>query len=590
MPTCDKVRCGLFAVAAGLMCVLLSSAGRAQVKDFTPVTEDMLRRPDPSDWINWRRTSDNWAYSPLTKITKQNVKQLQLVWSATSPTGSGEESTLVYKGVLYWPTTNGIRALDGATGRLLWEYTTRESDPAPTGAGTRNSSPGLVSSDLAGGAFGIARRNIAIYADKIIAGTSDAQLIALDARTGKLVWKHQVADHKLGYQYTSGPIIVKGKVIAGMTGCDYYKDDVCFISAHDAETGKELWRTETVARPGAPGGDTWGNLPLRQRAGSDAWIPGSYDPQTNLIYWSTSQAKPWTQAQRGNAGASLYTNCTLAIDPENGKMVWYFQHIPAETHDLDEVFEAVLVNNGNQRSLFKMGKIGVMWELDRRTGKFLHAYDAGYQNVASIDPASGKVTLIPERIPKLGVPVEYCPGPGGFKNLYAMAFNPDTHAFYIPMKLSCANSTFDAMPLEGGRGGVGPAKRRLVPHPESPNEMGEFLAMDSRSGTIVWRKRNPRPLNTAALTTATGLVFVGDIEGRFSAMDAATGDVLWETKLSTSADGFPITYAINGRQYLVVPSGSGWFLGWQQIEQVLPNAPRRPASSGTGIHVYALPQ
>ncbi len=578
------------AAIAGLACLALSSPAQTQVQNFPPVTEDMLRRPDPNDWINWRRTSDNWGYSPLNKITKQNVKQLQLVWSATSPTGSGQESTLVYNGVLYWPTTTGTRALDGATGRVLWEYATRDSAPAATGETTRAPAPG-VSADLAGGTFGIARRNIAIYGDRIIAATSDAHLIALDARTGKLVWRHRVADKALGFQYTSGPIIAKGKIIAGMTGCDFYKDEVCFISAHDPQTGRELWRTETVARPGQPGGDTWGDLPLRQRAGSDAWIPGSYDPQANLIFWSTSQAKPWTSAQRGNDGAGLYTNSTLAIDPDTGKIVWYFQHIPAETHDLDEVFENLLVENGNQRSVFKMGKIGVMWELDRRTGKFLHAYDVGYQNVVRIDPTSGKTTLIPERIPKLGVRVEYCPGPGGLKNLFAMSYHPDTRAFYIPLKLSCANAVFDAMPpARIGRGGIEPNKRVLVPHPESPKDMGELLVMDSRTGTILWRKRTPHPLNTAALTTAGGLVFIGDLDGRFWAMDASNVQVLWETKLPTSADGSPITYAIGGRQYLVVPSGSGWFLGWQQLQQVLPDAPRRPTPSGTGLHVYALPQ
>jgi alcohol dehydrogenase (cytochrome c) len=171
-----------------------------------------------------------------------------------------------------------------------------------------------------------------------------------------------------------------------------------------------------------------------------------------------------------------------------------------------------------------------------------------------------------------------------------MAYHPDTHAFYIPLKVSCADSVFDAMPREeGGRGGIGPSKRKLVAHPQSPKEMGELLAMDSRSGKTLWSKRSAHPLNTSALTTAGGLVFVGDIDGNFQAMDVATGDVLWETKLSMSADGSPITYGVGGRQYLVVPSGPGWFLGWQQIREV-EGLQRRPAPSGTGIHVYALPE
>ena len=339
-----------FSLVAVTLCAGLSGSVSSQSREFVPVTDARLQRPDPGDWLHWRRTSDGWGYSPLDKITRRNVARLQLVWTATAPSGSGQETPLVYNGVMYWPTVTGIRALDAATGRTLWEYSSR---PAAT-----RGSPEVTTfrEPTPPGTFGIARRSIAIYADKIIAGTSDAHLIALDARTGALVWRQRVADRALGYQYTSGPIIANGKVIAGMTGCERYKDDVCFISAHDPHTGKELWRTATIAQPGEPGGDTWGDLPLRQRAGADAWIPGSYDSESNLIFWSTAQAKPWVIAQRGTDGAALYTNCTLAIDADTGKIVWYFQHIPAETHDLDEVFETVLVDSGNRHSRVQDGE------------------------------------------------------------------------------------------------------------------------------------------------------------------------------------------------------------------------------------------
>ena len=568
-----RYRVLFLAVAA---CAALSTPTRSQVRDFVPVTDAVLQHPDAGDWINWRRTSDGWGYSPLATITRRNVGRLRLVWSGTSPTGSGQETPLVYRGVMYWPTVTGIRALDAATGRILWEYHTREAQPTDRKMPSQS--------------FGIARRNIAIYGDKIFAATTDAHLVALDARTGSLVWDQRVADHALGYQYTSGPIIAKGKVVAGMTGCDRFKEDVCFISAHDAQTGKQVWRTSTVARPGEPGGDTWGELPLLQRAGADAWIPGSYDAATNMIYWGTAQAKPWARVQRRSDGASLYTNCTLAIDADTGKLTWYFQHIPAETHDLDEVFESVLVDTGDQHSLFRMGKVGILWELDRRSGKFLHGYDSGYQNVVTIDPKSGQGIVRPERIPKLGVPVDYCPGPGGLKNLWSMAYHPGTRAFYIPLKLSCASSIFDALadaPAVGG-GGTGPAKRTFVPHPDSPTNIGELLAMDSRNGKALWRRRSRLPYNTSALTTAGDLVFVGDLSGRFFALDVATGNTLWETSTPTSTDGFPITYAVAGKQYLAVPSGPGWFLGWQQAREFFPEL-RRPAPSGTAIQVYALP-
>ncbi len=411
----------------------------------------------------------------------------------------------------------------------------------------------------------------------------------MSAKTGKLIWDQRVADKQLGYQYTSGPIVAKGMVVAGMTGCDRYKDDVCFISAHDPYSGKERWRTATVARPGEPGGNTWGELPLTLRAGADAWIPGSYDPASNLIFWGTAQAKPWATAQRGTDGASLFTNSTLALNADTGQMVWYFQHIPAETHDLDEVFERVLVDSGDRQSVFSMGKVGILWELDRKTGRFLNAFDLGYQNVLTIDPKSGQVKYRPEVIPKLNVRVEYCPGPGGFKNLFAMAYHPETRAFYVPVKLSCASSVFAPMTSpEWARGGTGPSKRTSLPHPASPNDLGEFVAMDSRTGKILWRHRNSLPFDTAALTTAGGLAFIGDMDRYFSAFDIVTGQLLWQTRTPTPPDGFPITYSVAGRQYLAVPTGPGWFVAYGHILDVRPAFHK--VEGGPAILVFALPE
>ena len=294
--------------------------GPAQDRTFEPITNDELLNPNPSDWINWRRTIDGQGYSPLEQINRNTVKNLQLVWSWETPAGTDQVTPLVHDGVMYLPSRSGVVALDAVTGDEIWSHLRRRPSPADDTL-PNNQRPG------------IARRNIAIYEDKIFAGTSGAQLIALDARTGDVIWEHQVANNELGFQYTSGPIIVKGKVIAGITGCEYYKDEVCFISAHNPDTGAEVWRTSTIARPGEPGGDTWGDLSLRYRAGADAWIPGSYDADANLIYWSTAQPKPWASAQRGTEGAALYSNSTLALNPDDGTIEWYFQHIPVSyTH------------------------------------------------------------------------------------------------------------------------------------------------------------------------------------------------------------------------------------------------------------------
>ena len=290
------------AAAVTLVAFVSGGVAVAQDRSVAPVTDSMLENPDPADWLNWRRTLDGWGYSPLDQINRDNVHQLQLVWSWTMVPGLSQATPLVYDGVMYIPNPlNVVQALDALTGDLIWEYR-KEFERSPDDS------------------FRSRTRSIAIYDDKIYLNTNDAHIVALDAGSGEVVWDHTVADNTLGYRYTSGPIVVRGKVVAGMTGCERYKDGTCFISAHDAQTGAEVWRMSTIAQPGDPGGDSWGDLPTTFRAGGDAWIPGSYDPQTNTMYWSTSQAKPWARLSRGTEGDALYTNSALALDPETGRL------------------------------------------------------------------------------------------------------------------------------------------------------------------------------------------------------------------------------------------------------------------------------
>ena len=553
-------------IVVGILCVF------AQVKEFRPVTETMLRNPAPGDWLNWRRTDNAWGYSPLDQINRQNVTQLQLAWSwAMDDTGANEATPLVYDGIMYLPNPRGvIQALDAATGDLIWQY----RPAAAKAAEGSDASRGI-------------QRNIAIFGDKIFATTGDAHIIAVDARTGKLAWDTKVANSELGYGYTSGPIVVRGKVIAGMSGCTRYKEDVCFISGHDAATGKEVWRTSTIARPGEPGGDTWGDLPLTFRAGGDAWIPGSYDPETNLVYWATAQAKPWARVARGTDGDALYTNSTLALDPDTGKMKWYYQHLPGETQDMDEVFESILVDAGGRKSLFKMGKLGILWQLDRTNGQFIRATDLGYQTIVQVNAQTGKVTYLPGKIPQLGVELEMCPSTAGFKSWRAMSYNPQTRAFYIPMNLNCEKGTFGPVEKVVGKGGTGPVQRADYKHPESGGNLGEFLAMDSQTGKVLWRQRTPSPSNTAALSTAGGVVFGGDWDRHMYAYDATAGKILWQTRLPTSAQGFPITYLAKGKQYVAMPTGLGGGSWSTLIPLELAPEIKRP-NSGNGIFVFAL--
>ncbi|MBI3320557.1 MAG: PQQ-binding-like beta-propeller repeat protein [Candidatus Omnitrophica bacterium] len=549
-------------LAVAVVVIVGGLVASAQVKDFKPVTDAMLQNPDPADWLNWRRTLDGWGYSPLNQINKENVHQLQLVWSWAVGPGTSQPAPLVYNGVMYIPETPGaVQAMDAVTGELIWEYK-KEFETAPDYTWSPRT------------------RSIAIYGDKIYVSTPDAHLVALDARTGKVVWDQAVADYKLGYRYTSGPIVAKGKVVAGMTGCERYKNDVCFISGHDAQTGKELWRAATIARPGEPGGETWGDLPLNRRSGGDAWIPGSYDPKTNLIYWSTAQAKPWARVSRGTDGDALYTNSTLAIDPETGKLVWYFQSIPGETHDLDEVFENVLIDYAGRSSLFKMGKLGILWEVDRKTGKFVAAHDLGYQNILEVNPQTGKVTYNPDMIPKLGVEQEFCPDLLGIRNWRATAYHPETQALYIPITPTCVKGVFTEVKTEnvgnfhfyGSPTYTGFRTTGRPAHPASLDYRGHLIAMDIKSGKILWRHSMRSAPGSAALTTAGGLAIVGDSDRYLYIDDVVTGRNLFRTRLSAPVTGFPMTYAVQGKQYLAVPVGS------------------RGSVGGNAMYVFALPE
>jgi len=554
-----------FAVAVTLL--LGTWTGTAQVTSFLRVTDAMLRDPPPADWLHWRRTYDGSGYSPLDQINRQTVAQLQLAWSWAMEPGSQEPTPLVYDGVMYLTNPgNVIQALNAATGDLLWEYR-REFESRELGP----------------------LRSIGLYDDKVFVNTADAHLIALDARTGKVVWDTAVADPEKGFSYRAGPLVVRGKVISGLQGCDRFYTEKCAITAHDAETGNELWKTPTVASPGQPGGDTWGDVPLTYRAGSDMWITGSYDPDLDLIYWSTAQAKPWTRAARGTNGDALYSNTTLALDPDTGKIVWYYQFLPGETHDMDEVFENVLVDVSGRESLFKMGKLGILWQIDRKSGAFINAFDLGYQDIVDVDAKTGEVTYRPGMIPELNEEIEFCPSLAGFKSWRAMAYSPETRAFYIPILLTCQRGTFiDVEQVEGG-GGAGQGERENLHFGDSGEQLGEFLAMDSGTGRVLWRHRQRAAFNSAALTTGGGLVFVGDLNRYLNAYDVKDGELLWQTRLTNSVQGFPITYAVNDRQYVAVPVGVGAASWANSIPLSLTPEIKRP-SSGNALMVFALPE
>ena len=267
-------------------------------------------------------------------------------------------------------------------------------------------------------------------------------------------------------------------------------------------------------------------------------------------------------------------------------MQWYYQHIPGESHDMDEVFERVLVDVDGRPSVFTMGKLGILWQLDRETGQFVRATDLGYQDLLDLDPATGQVSYRPGVMPELGVELEFCPSHSGFKSWRAMAYSPETEAFYIPLTLNCQKSIYIDVEQREGGGGGGLGRRENLFHPDSDGNLGEFVAMHV-SGEILWSHRKRTPFNSAALTTAGGLAFVGDWDRFVYAYDVATGESLWETRLPTSVQGFPITYAVNGTQYVAIPAGTGSG-SWSTIPLTLTPEKRRP-TAGNGLFVFALP-
>jgi alcohol dehydrogenase (cytochrome c) len=506
-----------------------------------PVSAAMLKAPADGDWLHWGRTYDGQNFSPLTQIDRKTVKGLAVAWRRPIPAGPSMPTPIVHDGVMFLQTSpDMVLALDAANGTVLWRRSYKPAGPSSQKMG------------------------LAIAGGRVFVPTSDLHVIALDAKTGERVWDHEIAlsppaTGRAMLNLRSAPLVVGDKVIQGVTASG--SPGGGFIVGLDAATGREVWRFHTIARPDEPGGNSWNGLPLARRSGGSVWQQGTYDPGLNLVYYGIGQTydtgplnKPSGVA--GTTQDALYTDSTVALDPDTGKLAWHYQHLSNDQWDLDWSFERQLATIGGRRVVMNIGKMGVLDALDAKTGAYLFSIDAGGQNVITgIDPKTGAKTTDPEKWPDKTRSTLICPNATGVRNWPSTSVNPRSAQLFLPVTRWCL--TFGPPERPGFTllsSGVG-----FTPsdHPEAAasGKMGGLQAMDLKGRKNGWRQDLTAPISTSVLATAGGLVFAGDLDPALVAYDDRDGKLLWRAPLDAWPSSTIVTYSVGGTQYVAVVAG-----------------------------------
>ncbi len=575
--------------AVATIATVTGFGGAALAANFNPVTDARLQNPEPENWLNWRGNYEGWGHSPLNQINADNVGNLVPVWSYSTGVTEGHQAPpMVNDGVMYVSTPqNLVFALDAVTGNELWRYV-RE-----------------LPEDL----FQLhpTNRGVALYGDKVYMATADAGVVALDAKTGKVVWDVLVGDYTDGYYSTLSLMAAEGKIITGVSGGEFGIRG--YVVALDAETGAEAWKTFTIPAPGEPGSETWTGDTWKVGGGS-VWMQPNYDAETGIMYVGTGNGGPWMPDTR--PGDNLYTTSVMALDIKDGAIKGHFQYHWNDAWDWDEVSAPILMpieRDGKKvNGLVHAGRNGYLWSLERTDGpiNFIAADRYVKQNVfESVDPETGRPSYNEATTPGTNKTVTFCPSLWGGKDWPPEAYNPDTGLLYVPSHENLCSELggVPVGPRESGELYIGipidvvlsSLRFHESVDPSKPVPIGRIQAWDMNTGEMKWAHDfNDTPYWGPILSTGGNLLFTGGTNDRmFRAFNATTGDMLWEYPTNSGITAAPSSYAVNGTQYVAVQSGWGVDAERMQglLQQILPEDRQMPSvPQGGVIWVFALKQ